>query len=120
MNPQKSKKHLGWCIVFLDSIRVQLWYGVKKARKYVDNLVDEGKVVYGITTGFGKFSDIIISKDEYAISGGNFHGQPMALAFDFLGIAIAELANVSERRIERLVNPQLSGLPAFLTEKGER
>ncbi|QEK13089.1 histidine ammonia-lyase [Crassaminicella thermophila] len=61
---------------------------------------------------------LIFADDEYAISGGNFHGQPMALTFDFLGIAIAELANVSERRIERLVNPQLSGLPAFLTQKG--
>ncbi|MDD2427692.1 MAG: histidine ammonia-lyase [Eubacteriales bacterium] len=51
------------------------------------------------------------------ISGGNFHGQPLALALDFLAIATAELANISERRIERLVNPQLSGgLPAFLVE----
>ncbi|MEW5723732.1 MAG: histidine ammonia-lyase, partial [Thermodesulfobacteriota bacterium] len=48
--------------------------------------------------------------------GGNFHGQPVALAADFLCLALAELANVSERRIERLVNPQLSGLPAFLVE----
>lgn len=61
---------------------------------------------------------LIFADDQTVISGGNFHGQPMALAFDFLGIALAELANVSERRIERLVNPQLSGLPAFLTEKG--
>ncbi|KXG77179.1 histidine ammonia-lyase [Thermotalea metallivorans] len=61
---------------------------------------------------------LIFAEDQTVISGGNFHGQPMALAFDFLGIALAELANVSERRIERLVNPQLSGLPAFLTEKG--
>ncbi|MDX9897733.1 MAG: histidine ammonia-lyase [Spirochaetia bacterium] len=53
------------------------------------------------------------------ISGGNFHGQPVALAMDFLGIAVAELANVSERRIERLVNPSLSnGLPAFLVKDG--
>ncbi len=52
------------------------------------------------------------------ISGGNFHGQPVALAMDFLGIALSELANIAERRIERLVNPNLSGLPAFLTEKG--
>ncbi|HZW82476.1 MAG TPA: aromatic amino acid lyase, partial [Candidatus Deferrimicrobium sp.] len=52
------------------------------------------------------------------ISGGNFHGQPVALAMDFLGIAAAELANISERRLERLVNPALSGLPAFLTPKG--
>jgi histidine ammonia-lyase len=49
------------------------------------------------------------------ISGGNFHGQPVALALDFAAIAIAELANISERRVEQLVNPQLSsGLPAFL------
>ncbi len=49
------------------------------------------------------------------ISGGNFHGQPVALALDAAAIAVAELANISERRIEQLVNPQLSsGLPAFL------
>jgi histidine ammonia-lyase len=61
---------------------------------------------------------IIFPDDDAAISGGNFHGQPVALAFDFLGIAIAEIANSCERRIERLVNPQLSGLPAFLTPHG--
>jgi len=62
---------------------------------------------------------VIFADLDRAISGGNFHGQPMALAFDFLGIAIAEIANISERRIERLVNPQLSGgLPAFLAENG--
>ena len=62
---------------------------------------------------------IILVDKEMAVSGGNFHGQPMALPFDFLGIAIAELANIAERRIERLVNPALSnGLPAFLTEQG--
>ena len=48
-------------------------------------------------------------------SGGNFHGQPVAIAMDTLGIAMAEYANVSERRIERMVNPSLSGLPGFLT-----
>lgn len=53
------------------------------------------------------------------ISGGNFHGEPMALAMDFLGISLSEIANISERRIERLVNPALSnGLPAFLTKEG--
>ncbi len=61
---------------------------------------------------------IIFPEERDVFSGGNFHGQPMALPFDFLGIAIAEMANVSERRIERLVNPQLSGLPAFLTPNG--
>lgn len=60
---------------------------------------------------------IIFSDMDIAISGGNFHGQTMALAFDFLAIALSEIANVSERRIERLVNPDLNdGLPAFLTQ----
>lgn len=62
---------------------------------------------------------LVFADDDEVISGGNFHGQPMALAFDFLKIAISELANVSERRIERLVNPAISeGLPAFLTKNG--
>ncbi|MEP7336125.1 MAG: histidine ammonia-lyase [Acidobacteriota bacterium] len=49
------------------------------------------------------------------ISGGNFHGEPVSLAFDYAAIAIADLATISERRVERLVNPSLSGLPAFLS-----
>lgn len=62
---------------------------------------------------------IIFCDTDDVISGGNFHGQPMALPFDFLGIAVSEMANVSERRIERLVNPHLNcGLPAFLVENG--
>jgi histidine ammonia-lyase len=52
------------------------------------------------------------------LSGGNFHGEPVAMAADFLAIATAEIGGISERRIERLVNPALSGLPAFLTEDG--
>ena len=50
--------------------------------------------------------------------GGNFHGQPIALAMDFLCMGVSEFANISERRIERLVNPKLSGLPAFLVRDG--
>lgn len=46
--------------------------------------------------------------------GGNFHGQPLALTADYLALGLAELANISERRVERMVNPQLSDLPAFL------
>ncbi len=62
---------------------------------------------------------ILFTEQGDVISGGNFHGEPMALAFDYLGIACAELANISERRLERLVNPNLSnGLPAFLVRKG--
>ncbi len=58
---------------------------------------------------------LIFDDGMKVISGGNFHGQPIAFAMDFLKIAMAELANISERRIERLVNPQLSDLPAFLS-----
>jgi histidine ammonia-lyase len=51
------------------------------------------------------------------ISGGNFHGEPLAFALDFLAIALSALAGISERRIERLVNPALSeGLPPFLAQ----
>ncbi|CAM4318517.1 histidine ammonia-lyase [Lacicoccus alkaliphilus] len=58
---------------------------------------------------------LIFSEDE-VFSGGNFHGQPIAIAMDLLKIGAAEIANISERRIERLVNPALNGdLPAFLS-----
>ncbi|VEF49660.1 histidine ammonia-lyase [Bacillus freudenreichii] len=62
---------------------------------------------------------LIFAEEDKVISGGNFHGQPIALAMDYLSIAAAELANISERRIERLVNPQLNDpLPGFLTKEG--
>ncbi len=81
---------------------------------------DAFKYVYdAVTTEINAVTDnpIIFPDDDEVISGGNFHGQPMALAFDFMKMAISELADVSERRIERLVNPALSeGLPAFLTK----
>lgn len=58
---------------------------------------------------------LIFDYGKKVISGGNFHGQPIAFAMDFLKIAVAELANISERRIERLVNPHLNDLPPFLS-----
>jgi len=61
---------------------------------------------------------LIFHEEGDFLLGGNFHGQPVALAMDFLAIALAELADISERRIERLVNPKLSGLPAFLVSDG--
>jgi histidine ammonia-lyase len=60
---------------------------------------------------------LIFDNGNKVISGGNFHGQPIALAMDFLKIAVAELADISERRIERMINPQLSELPPFLSPK---
>jgi histidine ammonia-lyase len=62
---------------------------------------------------------LVLVDDELLVSNGNFHGQPLAFALDALAMAVAELANISERRLERLVNPSLSeGLPAFLTVDG--
>ncbi|PLS16218.1 histidine ammonia-lyase [Bacillus sp. M6-12] len=60
---------------------------------------------------------LIFDGGETIISGGNFHGQPIAIAMDFMKIAAAELASISERRIERLVNPQLNDLPPFLSSQ---
>ncbi len=60
----------------------------------------------------------IVTQEGDVISGGNFHGQPMAISFDFLGIAMAEMASISERRLERLINYQLNDLPAFLVKEG--
>ena len=62
---------------------------------------------------------LVLLEEEALVSNGNFHGQPLAFALDALAMAVSELANIAERRIERLVNPSLSdGLPAFLTVDG--
>jgi histidine ammonia-lyase len=61
---------------------------------------------------------MVFADTREIVSGGNFHGAPVALACDLLCIGIAQLATISERRSDRLVNPALSGLPAFLTRHG--
>ncbi|EGO64493.1 histidine ammonia-lyase [Acetonema longum] len=58
---------------------------------------------------------LIMPETGEAISGGNFHGQPIALVMDYLKLAIAELGNISERRVNRLLDAHLSELPPFLT-----
>jgi histidine ammonia-lyase len=58
---------------------------------------------------------LIFAEAGEVLSGGNFHGEPIALTLDYAAVAIADLGTISERRVERLVNPDLSGLPAFLT-----
>jgi histidine ammonia-lyase len=57
---------------------------------------------------------MIFAESGEVISGGNFHGQSVSMALDHLAVAAAALGTISERRIERLLNPELSGLPAFL------
>jgi histidine ammonia-lyase len=62
---------------------------------------------------------LVLVEDRMLVSNGNFHGQPLAFALDALAMAVSELADIAERRVERLVNPSLSGgLPAFLTGDG--
>jgi len=79
---------------------------------YVESIVE--REINAVTD-----NPLLFPETHDAISGGNFHGQYLSMAMDILGIAVSELANISERRIERLVNPQLSnGLAPFLVKNG--
>lgn len=80
--------------------------------------IDYAKNVVEIEMNASTNNPLIFAESKEFLVGGNFHGQPIALAMDFLCMAVSELANISERRIERLVNPKLSGLPAFLVSDG--
>ena len=82
----------------------------KDAFNYVKQVIE--KEINSVTD-----NPLIFVDDEIVLSGGNFHGQPLALAYDFLSIALSELCNISERRIERLVNSDLSGLSPFLVKE---
>jgi histidine ammonia-lyase len=61
---------------------------------------------------------LVFSEERKILSCGNFHGEPVAFVLDFLGISTAAMASISECRIEKLINPAMSGLPAFLTTQG--
>ncbi|MBE8162838.1 MAG: histidine ammonia-lyase [Bdellovibrionaceae bacterium] len=61
---------------------------------------------------------LVFSKENKILSCGNFHGEPVAMALDFLTIATTSLSNISERRIAQMINPSMSDLPAFLTSQG--
>ena len=81
----------------------------------VADTIDYVARVLSIEINSATDNPLIFPKDDEALSGGNFHGEPLAFAMDYLGIAISEIANISERTIDRLVNPHKSGLPAFLS-----
>ena len=101
--------------------KVQDAYSLRCAPQVIGASLDSIRYVQSvIETEINSATDnpLVFSDDGTVVSGGNFHGQPIALAMDFLGIALSELANISERRINRLVNPHLSDLPAFLTTEG--
>jgi len=101
--------------------KVQDAYSLRCAPQVTGASLDAIRYVYSvieIEINSATDNPLVFTDNSTVISGGNFHGQPIALAMDFLGIALSELASISERRVNRLVNPHLSGLPAFLTTEG--
>jgi histidine ammonia-lyase len=83
------------------------------------DLLDYVDYTVGVELNAATDNPLVLVEDDLLVSNGNFHGQPLAFALDTLAMAAAELADISERRVERLVNPSLSGgLPAFLTPDG--
>ena len=81
------------------------------------DVIDNARKVLSVEINSANDNPLIFADEGEVISGGNFHGEPLAFAMDFLGIALSEIANISERTVDRLVNPHLSGLPPFLVEK---
>ncbi|MBD3307994.1 histidine ammonia-lyase [candidate division KSB3 bacterium] len=89
----------------------QVHGATKDVLRYVRSVLD-------IEINSATDNPLIFPDEEKVISCGNFHGQPIAMALDFLAIGLAELADISERRIEHLVDPDVSGLPGFLVKEG--
>jgi histidine ammonia-lyase len=99
-------------------VRVQDAYSVRCSPQVL-GAVGEGIAFADrlVTTELNAATDNPLVFGDAILSGGNFHGQPIALALDVLAIALTTLANLAERRLERIVNPDLSsGLPAFLAQ----
>jgi histidine ammonia-lyase len=105
-----------WCDKVQDAYSLRCAPQVHGASRDLLDYVD-----YTISVELNAATDnpLVLVEDDMLVSNGNFHGQPLAFALDALAMATAELANISERRVERLVNPSLSGgLPPFLTTDG--
>jgi histidine ammonia-lyase len=105
-----------WCDKVQDAYSLRCAPQVHGAARDLLDYVD-----YTVSTELNAATDnpLVLVEDEMLVSNGNFHGQSLAFALDALAMAVAELASISERRVERLVNPNLSdGLPAFLTVEG--
>ncbi|HZQ88597.1 MAG TPA: histidine ammonia-lyase [Gaiellaceae bacterium] len=105
-----------WCDKVQDAYSLRCAAQVHGASRDLLDYVD-----YTVSVELNAATDnpLVLVDDDALVSNGNFHGQPLAFALDALAMAVAELASISERRVERLVNPNLSdGLPAFLTSEG--
>jgi histidine ammonia-lyase len=105
-----------WCDKVQDAYSLRCAPQVHGASR---DLLDYVEGTVAVELNAATDNPLVLVEDELLVSNGNFHGQPVAFALDALAIACSELANISERRVERLVNPSLSdGLPAFLTTEG--
>ena len=105
-----------WCDKVQDAYSLRCAPQVHGAAR---DLLEYAERTVGIELNAATDNPIVLVEEELLVSNGNFHGQPLAFALDATAMAVAELASISERRLERLVNPSLSdGLPAFLTTNG--
>ncbi len=105
-----------WCDKVQDAYSLRCAPQVHGASR---DLLDYADYTVSVELNAATDNPLVLVDDEALVSNGNFHGQPLAFALDALAMAVSELASISERRIERLVNPNLSdGLPAFLTSDG--
>jgi histidine ammonia-lyase len=105
-----------WCDKVQDAYSLRCAPQVHGAAR---DLLDYVEGTVAVELNAATDNPLVLVDDELLVSNGNFHGQPVAFALDALAMASSELANISERRVERLVNPNLSGgLPAFLTSDG--
>jgi histidine ammonia-lyase len=105
-----------WCDKVQDAYSLRCAPQVHGASR---DLLEYAEYTVSVELNAATDNPLVLVDDEVLVSNGNFHGQPIAFALDALAMAVAELANISERRLERLVNPNLSeGLPAFLTTDG--
>ena len=101
--------------------RVQDAYSMRCAAQVHGSARDAlafARQVFTIEANAATDNPMVFAETGEIVSGGNFHGAPVALAADVVCLALAQLATISERRTERLLNPALSGLPAFLTRHG--
>src|SRR5207247_6135951 len=105
-----------WCDKVQDAYSLRCAPQVHGAAR---DLLDYVEYTVGTELNAATDNPLVLVDDAMLVSAGNFHGQPLAFALDALAMAVSELANISERRVERLVNPNLNeGLPAFLTSDG--
>jgi histidine ammonia-lyase len=105
-----------WCDKVQDAYSLRCAPQVHGASR---DLLDYVEYTVGTELNAATDNPLVLVERGELVSAGNFHGQSLAFALDALAMAVAELANISERRVERLVNPNLSdGLPAFLTTDG--